>query len=984
MRAGRGIGALRHRGRWTGAAVALLSAGLASSALAQSDVQIAPDGVRVLISKDVDGERWAITVDPASATVNGNVFRTDGSPPQFVSCLEMVRVDGQVKLRCRGTRECGAWDDLGEVVLPESFFEPGPVCSDTSVSTAVAHADAVGGASQAGVPSALRLTPDENNLLISKDVGGQRWAITRNVDGGTVTGNVFFPGGGPAQFVSCEEVDFSPGGITLACRGADACRCAPCSASDWTPLAEVVVPSEFLGARRCSAEGTLPRPAGQRLQPSRDLAEFGEVVALSGDRAVVQGTGAEDGSGRIFVFEREAGVWRLVAEIASPVADESGLFGSNLAIEEETVIVGGLGDVFFFERRSGIWSEVARFATPQVDDDRYEVMTVAIDGEVAVVGAGHRRHDERAIVYERSGGAWRETATLRADQQEDGFAGSVDVKGGTVVVGARGSIQAGGVYLFERGSDGWKKVVRLSGSGGLAADGFGSAVAFSGDRVVVGAESGGRRLDRVSGGAAYVFERSGSSWSEVARLTSCAPEVRRFGGVVAVSGDRVIVSPRDFYEGSAGDVSVFERTPDGWLEQGRIVVSDSYSTSREILAVSGSTALVGAPDAGVAWSFDLDTAELVPPAPCPSPEPPSNVFPQGGWSVESPEDHGMSRVLLDRAREYAFQPAKNTQGVVVVRHGVIVAEWYEAGRDETWWAASWSAAKSFAGALVGIAIGEGLIENVDVSMARFIPSWAGTDKEAMTLRDVLTMSSGLQWTEDYSTAPTVLSDIARLASTESDHLAYVLSKPLEHPPGTFWRYSSADTLLLAAVIEAATGLTAAEYADQVLFGPLGMGPIDWWSDVAGRTLTYCCIDTPTREFAKFGLLYARGGRWVDRQVVPESFVDDSTNRTSKPFEFYGYQWWLRLQGTPPFPSDVFLAEGYDGQFIYVMPSLDLVVVRNGHYDKDPGPPIADPNLFARYPAAGLGQGRGTVPPDGWDDRAFIRPILESIFAHRDS
>jgi len=314
----------------------------------------------------------------------------------------------------------------------------------------------------------------------------------------------------------------------------------------------------------------------------------------------------------------------------------------------------------------------------------------------------------------------------------------------------------------------------------------------------------------------------------------------------------------------------------------------------------------------------------------------------------------------------------------VLPRRVIVAEWYEPGRDETSWAASWSAAKSFASALVGIAIGQGLIEDVDISMARFIPSWAGTDKEPMTLRHVLQMRSGLQWTEDFSLSQPVLSDIARLASTESDQLAYVLSKPLEHPPGTFWRYSSADTLLLSAVIEAATGRTAAEYAQQALFGPLGIGPVDWWSDVPGTTLTYCCIDAPTRELAKFGLLYARGGRWGPRQLVPEGFVRDSTNEDS-PSPFYGYQWWLDRRGFAPFPADVFVAQGFDGQFLYVMPSLDLVVVRNGHYDKDPGPPIADPNLFARYPAAGLGEGRGTVPPDYWDDSAFMLPILQSIF-----
>jgi CubicO group peptidase (beta-lactamase class C family) len=588
-------------------------------------------------------------------------------------------------------------------------------------------------------------------------------------------------------------------------------------------------------------------------------------------------------------------------------------------------------------------------------------------------------------VYERSGGTWRESATLLPDPEEGDFALDVAIDSETIVVGAPGDHGRGGAYVFARTTDSWRRVARLSGSGGVGADRFGGAVAISGDRLVVGTGAGGHRLDRLTKGAAYVFERSGSSWTEVARLTSCAPDVHRFGAIVAASGERVIVGSRYEYDdhSGTGDLSVFERDGGVWRERGRLVVSDADSRFWDILAVSASTALVGAPGARAAWSFDLAAAELVPPTPCPAAEPLSDVFPLAGWIVEPPEDHGMSRTRLDHARAYAFQPGKNTQGVVVVRHGVIVGEWYEPGRDETSWAASWSVAKSFTSALIGIAIGDGLIEDVDVSMARFIPEWSGTDKAAMTLRDVLAMSSGLDWIEDYSTNQTVLSDIARLASTESDQLAYVLTKPLRNPPGTVWSYSSADTLLLSRVIEVATGMTAAEYAQQALFGPLGLGPVEWWSDTPGRTLSYCCLDTPTREFAKFGLLYARGGRFGDRQVVPERFVIDSTTGTPTSRDEYGYQWWLTLRIYPPFPVDVFVARGFDGQFIYVMPSLDLVVVRNGHYDKDPGPPIADPNLFARYPSAGLGQGRGTVPPaGGWDDSEFIRPILESIFDYR--
>jgi CubicO group peptidase (beta-lactamase class C family) len=130
--------------------------------------------------------------------------------------------------------------------------------------------------------------------------------------------------------------------------------------------------------------------------------------------------------------------------------------------------------------------------------------------------------------------------------------------------------------------------------------------------------------------------------------------------------------------------------------------------------------------------------------------------------------------------------------------------------------------------------------------------------------------------------------------------------------------------------------------------------------------------------ARLGLLYARGGRWGDEQVVPESWVEDSLVPAAASDGQYGYQWWL---GDPDgVPADHFSANGHDGQFIDVIPSLDLVVVRNGTYAKDDGPPVADPTLFSHYPSDGLVPGRGTVPPDEWDAAAFLGPIVAAVEA----
>lgn len=335
----------------------------------------------------------------------------------------------------------------------------------------------------------------------------------------------------------------------------------------------------------------------------------------------------------------------------------------------------------------------------------------------------------------------------------------------------------------------------------------------------------------------------------------------------------------------------------------------------------------------------------------------------------------MDAMVLDGARRYAFQPEKHTQGVVVVRHGVIVAEWYEDGRDAASFATSWSVAKSFTSALIGIAVDEGLLSGVGQRLADVFPEWRGTSKEAITLRDVLWMSSGLAWDEDYT--PDDLSDIIQMIVSERDHVAYAASRPLAVEPGTRFNYSSGDTMLLSGLLEAVTGGTAEEYARRKLFEPIGMGPVEWWQDASGHTVTYCCLDTPTRELARFGLLYLHVGNWDGTQVVPREWVTASTS-PSATYDGYGYQWWLNGRTNDALPGDVFSAEGHDGQFVYVIPSRDLVVVRSGRYDKFPGPPVANPSLWALLPSDGIVPGRGTIPPDGWDEVAFLAPILSSI------
>lgn len=347
------------------------------------------------------------------------------------------------------------------------------------------------------------------------------------------------------------------------------------------------------------------------------------------------------------------------------------------------------------------------------------------------------------------------------------------------------------------------------------------------------------------------------------------------------------------------------------------------------------------------------------------------------WPEAAPAEQQMDAATLEGARTYAFQPGKNTQGVVVTRRGTLVAEWYEDGRDKTSYGASWSVGKSFTSALIGIALEEGKIPSVSVPMVDYYPEWAGSPREAITLENVLHMASGLDWEEIYEVDRANESDVVQLVFTTESPLAYVVAREQLAAPGTVFNYSSGDSLLLSGLLQQATGMRAGDYAQEKLFGRLDIAGAEWWRAKTGETLTYCCLDMTTRDFARFGLLYLQRGMWDGEQIVPAAWVDASLTAASV-YTGYGYQWWLEGATDTRLPPDLFMANGHDGQYIYVIPSRELVIVRNGHYDKYHGPAVAEPSLFLRYPSDGLTPEGGTVPPDNWSHEQFLKPILDSI------
>jgi CubicO group peptidase (beta-lactamase class C family) len=336
-------------------------------------------------------------------------------------------------------------------------------------------------------------------------------------------------------------------------------------------------------------------------------------------------------------------------------------------------------------------------------------------------------------------------------------------------------------------------------------------------------------------------------------------------------------------------------------------------------------------------------------------------WPTDGWRTCRPEEVGMDSEKLALVYEYVANPNLNTEGVVVIKDGYIVGESY----FDDWTVerphASYSVAKSFTSALVGIAVDRGLIGGVDDEVYTFYPQWQTPEtpdvKKQITVRHLLRMMGGLEWREDDYYGANSQDDIPRMyREGVQDFIQYVLDKPVVAEPGMEWYYSSGETILLSGVLEAATGQTAFAFARDHLFAPLGMSDISWGSDPAGHTITGWGIDATVRDYAKFGYLYLLDGEWDGDQVISASWVEESTNPISDILDHYGSQWWLpygyvsyREVGVT---EGTLMAAGIYLQRIIVIPDEGIVAVRVGD----------------------------DVPSDDleWETREFIRLIQDAV------
>jgi len=308
------------------------------------------------------------------------------------------------------------------------------------------------------------------------------------------------------------------------------------------------------------------------------------------------------------------------------------------------------------------------------------------------------------------------------------------------------------------------------------------------------------------------------------------------------------------------------------------------------------------------------------------------VWPTEGWATSTPEAQGMDSVALEEVYDYVRDSGASIRSLLVVRHGYLVAEEYFTpilyNINNTH--ILFSVTKSVVSSLIGIAIDQGFIDNTSQLLLDFFPdrtiSNTSAWKEAITLEDVLQMRSGFQWNEDdYGE----YNDFFAMRDSD-DWAQYVLDRPMAYEPGSTFYYNSGNSHLLATIINVTTGMTPLAFADQYLFGPLGITTRLWLTDPQGINFGGSSLALRPRDMAKFGLLFLNNGTWDDQQVVSSDWVKNSSQGPSTPYGgSYGYQWWINDIG------GWYSAIGYNGQFIYVIPEHDIVVVFSS--DNDDGP-----------------------------------------------
>lgn len=298
---------------------------------------------------------------------------------------------------------------------------------------------------------------------------------------------------------------------------------------------------------------------------------------------------------------------------------------------------------------------------------------------------------------------------------------------------------------------------------------------------------------------------------------------------------------------------------------------------------------------------------------------------QGGIPVPLPE--GAPATMP--AGFAAWEEARRVTGIVVLHAGAVVHEDYRLGTGRDDLRVSWSMAKSALSLLLGTLVADGTIPDLDAPVTQYAPLLRGSAYDGATIRDVLRMSSGVRFNEDYLDFWSDINRMGRVLALGGSMDGFAAGLTARRgPPGSDWQYVSIDTHVIGMVIRGATGRSIPELMQERLFEPLGLDRAPYYvTDGDGVAFVLGGLNLTTRDFARIGQLVVQDGRWQGRQIVPADWIAESTAPGPYPAEFgtgYGYQWWLPPEARP---GEVW-ARGVYGQNIWIDRAHDVVIAVN--------------------------------------------------------
>ena len=305
------------------------------------------------------------------------------------------------------------------------------------------------------------------------------------------------------------------------------------------------------------------------------------------------------------------------------------------------------------------------------------------------------------------------------------------------------------------------------------------------------------------------------------------------------------------------------------------------------------------------------------------------VFPEQEWESKTPDSLAIESEKVEYLFDLAFQD-QATQSAVLIKNGYIIKERYSESYDQESYGTSWSMAKSFYAALIGISIDRGEINSLDDKVSDYV-DYYNDERSEITIRQILNMTSGLDFPENEHES----------MFFRHDQIAYVKDVGVEKLPEQVFEYNNVNSMIVGEILKNATGISAEILLEDRIFKPIGIDKFTLWKDGSGNPMTYCCIDMSARDYSRFGLLFSRKGKWHNEQIISENYVNETftpywgqtPNWWTDENRGYSLHWWISKYDDD---AKIFNASGKFGQYIFVDHENDIIFTRITKYHPMPG------------------------------------------------